>query len=101
MGTADERDFDLLPAQMRDLAPLIERYGESDDVERSELLERASTDELRALAAAAEPHWDEINSFLGENMGEVGAKQDLAIAVDAFAQAAMEARIELEQRDAR
>lgn len=86
-----ELDFTLLPAQLRDLAPLIERYSQSDDVEREAILAGASAEELRELSAAAEPHWDEINAFLDANMNEIGPRQDLAIAMDAFAQAAMEA----------
>jgi predicted ATPase len=37
----DEPDFSLLPEELRHLAPLIARYAESDDVERSERLEKS------------------------------------------------------------
>jgi hypothetical protein len=94
----DNLDYSLLPDELRPLAPLIAKYAESDDVERGELLANASTDELRHLSAAANPHWDAINAFLDDNMGEIGPKQDLAIALDAFSQAAMEAQGELEGR---
>jgi hypothetical protein len=87
-------DFSLLPEDLQPLAPLIAKYAEGDDVERSELLERASAEELRELSAATAPHWDAINAFLDENMEEIGPRQDIAVALDAFAQAAMEAGAE-------
>ena len=91
-------DFSLLPAELQPLAPVIARYAESDDVERSESLGKASSDELRRLSTAADPHWDAINAFLDENMEQIGPRQDLAVALDAFSQAAMEAGGELEDR---
>jgi hypothetical protein len=94
----DELDFSLLPEALRPLTPLIARYAESDDVERSSLLEAASTDELRELSGAPAPHWDAINAFLDENMEQIGPRQDLALALDSFSQAAMEAATELEDR---
>ena len=54
---ADEVNFSLLPAELQPLAPLISRYAESDDVERSDLLENASDDDLRELAEAPSAHW--------------------------------------------
>jgi hypothetical protein len=91
-------DFSLLPNDLQPLAPLIAKYAESDDVERSESLAKASTDELRELSAAADPHWDAINAFLDENMEQIGPSQDMALALDGFSQAAMEAGGELEGR---
>jgi hypothetical protein len=91
-------DFSLLPDDLQPLAPLIAKYAESDDVDRSELLANASTDELRELSTAANPHWDAINAFLDENMEQVGPSQDLALALDGFSQAAMEAGSELDGR---
>ena len=72
----------------------------ADDVERSEQLANASTNELQELSAAAKPHWDAINAFLDENMSPPGSRQDLALALDSFSQAAMEARLELQNRGA-
>jgi hypothetical protein len=78
---------------------LIARYAESDDVVRSDLLEDASDDELRELADAPQPHWEAINAFLDEHVaGRPGPHQDMALALDAFSQAAMEARFELARR---
>jgi hypothetical protein len=94
-------DFSLLPDDLQQLAPLIARYAESDDVGRSALLANASSDDLRVLSTSADPHWDAINAFLDDNMELLGPRQDLAIALDGFSQAAMEARQVLEEREAR
>ncbi|MGZ4379883.1 MAG: hypothetical protein ACXVZ2_00275 [Gaiellaceae bacterium] len=95
---ADELDSSLLPDELRHLAPLIHRYAESDDVDRSDLLENASDEELRELSEAPSAHWDAINAFLDENVAEPGPRQEVALALDSFSQAAMEARYELERR---
>jgi hypothetical protein len=100
MAEEREMDFSLLPADLRELAPLIARYAESDDTDRSGLLADASTDDLRVLSTAADPHWDAINAFLDENMEPPGPGQDLALALDSFSQAAMEARDALQEREA-
>jgi hypothetical protein len=98
---SDELDFSLLPEELRGLAPLIARYAESDDVDRAEVLATASDKELRELSEGPSAHWDAINAFLNENVeAEPGPRQDVALAVDSFSQAAMEARYELEGRDA-
>jgi hypothetical protein len=97
---ADEPDFALLPVDLRPPAPLILRYAESDDVERSKLLETASDEELRQLSEAPSAHWNTINVFLDEYVAAApGPHQDVALALDSFSQAAMEARFELERRD--
>ena len=98
MADDEQLDFSLLPEDLRPLAPLIAKYAESDDVDRSELLASASTEELRELSTAPSLHWDAINAFLDENMEQIGPRQDLAIALDGFSQAAMEAASELEAR---
>jgi hypothetical protein len=97
----DELDFSLLPEELQPLGPLIARYAESDDVDRSELLANASDEELRELSEGPSAHWDAINAFLDENVeAEPGPRQDVALALDSFSQAAMEARSKLEERDA-
>ena len=87
----DDLDFSLLPTELQHLAPLIAKYSESDDADREAIVGAASPEELRELVAATEPHWDAINAFLDANMEEIGPRQDLALALDAFAQAALEA----------
>jgi cell division protein FtsI/penicillin-binding protein 2 len=95
----EELDFSVLPDELRHLTPLISRYSESDDVDRSALLEQASDGELRELSEAPEAHWETINGFLDENVeARPGPTQDVALALDSFAQAAMEARLELDAR---
>ncbi len=100
---ADEKglDFSLLPGKLQSLGPLIARYAESDDRGRSDLIAKTSTDDLRVLSTAADPHWEAINAFLDDNMELPGPRQDLAVALDGFSQAAMEARTELDDREAR
>ena len=94
-------DFSLLPDELRHLGPLITRYAESDDVERSRLLEAASDEELRELSRAPAEHWDAINAYLDENVrASPGPRQEVALALDSFSQAAMEARFDLERRGA-
>jgi hypothetical protein len=96
---ADELGFTLLPEELRHLAPLIARYAESDDVGRSELLENASNHELRELNEAPAAHWDVINAYLDENVkAQPGPRQDVALALDSFSQAAMEAGFVLKER---
>ena len=50
-------DFSPLPPELQRLAPLIARYAEGDDVDRSFLLEAASDEELRQLSTAPEGLW--------------------------------------------
>jgi hypothetical protein len=96
---ADGVDLALLPDGLSHLAPLIERYAASDDVERDRLLERASDEELRELAAAPAADWPAINAFLDEHVaGPPGPLQDDALALDSFSQAALEARFVLAAR---
>lgn len=90
-------DFSLLPLDLRPLAPLMPRYAQSDDVIRSQLLADASTTDLQDLVSAAAPHWSAINAFLDSNMDPPGPSQDLALALDSFSQAAMEAAFELDR----
>ena len=100
MAGGTDLDFSLLPDELHTLGPLIGRYGESDDAERAALVADASPEDLRALSTSADPHWDAINAFLDDNMALIGPRQDLAIALDGFSQAAIEARSELEEREA-
>ena len=92
-----ELDFSLLPDELRHFAPLITRHAESDDVVRSDLLEHASGDELPELSEASTNDWDATNRFLDEHVDDPpGPIQNMALALDSFAQAAMEAKLELD-----
>jgi hypothetical protein len=87
-----EVDLGLLPEDLRPLAPLIRRFSVSDDVERAERLVAATPEERAELERATQPHWDAINAYLDEHIDAAGTpEQDVACALDAFAQAAMEA----------
>ena len=45
-----------------------------------------------ACGRPAQPHWDAINAYLDAHMERTGTpEQDVALVLDAFAQAAMEA----------
>ncbi|HYX85993.1 MAG TPA: hypothetical protein VE777_13555 [Gaiellales bacterium] len=97
----EELDFSLLPNELRRLGPLIARYAESDDVIRAAMLEKATDEDLRELSSAPVEHWDAINAYLDENIrAEPSPRQAVALALDSFSQAAMEARFELERRGA-
>ena len=97
----EELDFSLLPESLQPLASLISRYAESDDADRSTLLEQASDDELRELRDAPDGQWDANNAYLDEHVAaEPGPHQEVASALDSFSQAAMEARAELKRREA-
>ena len=64
-----------------------------------QLLANATDAELRELSEAPGAHWDAINAFLDEHVAaEPGPRQDVALALDGFSQAAMEARFGLEGR---
>jgi hypothetical protein len=95
----DQLDFTLLPSELQHLGPLIARYAESDDADRAATLASASDRELRALSDGPSRHWDAINAFLDENVaGDPGPLQDVALALDSFSQAALEAKLELDRR---
>ena len=96
---SEDLDFTLLPQELQPLAELIARFGESDDVGRTILLTNASDEDLRDLVESARPRWDAINRYLDENMSPPGPRQDVALALDGFAQAAMEARGEQLRRE--
>ena len=64
----------------------------SDDVKRAARVDAASPEERAELERAAQPHWDAINAYLDAHIERTGTpEQDLAVVLDAFAQAAMEA----------
>ena len=49
----------MLPEDLRHLGPLIAKYAESDDVDRSELLANSPDEDLRELSKD-QAHWDAI-----------------------------------------
>jgi hypothetical protein len=54
---------------------------------------------LRTLSDAPSQHCDAINAFLDANVaGDPGPLQDVALALDSFSQATLEAKLELDRR---
>ncbi len=84
----------VVPQALQGLAPLAERFGLSDDVERDRVLKGASTDELIALVGAVTSEtFDQINQFLDQTLDA-----EEALPFGDLAQAAMEAKLELKLR---
>jgi hypothetical protein len=103
METIDgiEVDLSLLPRDLQPLAPLIRKYAAGDDVERTDRLHAASTEELRELdRAMTADRWDSVNAFLDAHSAQmVTPEEDVAYVLGAFAEAAAEAAVILEERE--
>ena len=85
-----------VPQELQGLAPLVERFGISDDVERERVLKEASTEELIALVnVVTKQTFDQINQFLDQTFDA-----EDAVPFGDLAQAAMEAKLELKHRGA-
>jgi len=83
-----------VPQSLRSLAPWVQRFGISDDVERESVLNRASDEELTALVnAMTADMFDQINQFLDHTFDA-----EDAVPFGDLAQAAMEAKLELRRR---
>jgi hypothetical protein len=85
----------VLPRGFRALRPLLSAWSSRDDLQRAEQLAEVSSSELEGLVAAVKPHFEAINLRLqaaGEPLPE--ELQNL----QALAEAAAEAEIELAQR---
>lgn len=90
-----------LPRQPPDDAPdalkgawrLVLRWGESDDVDREQLVGSASDKELTALIEAVNPLFPAINAYLDET-----GDAEHAVPYGDLAQAAMEAQFEMDRR---
>jgi hypothetical protein len=91
-----EVDLSRLPPNLQPLVPLIRRWSRGDDEERSTQLTGASDDDLRELRDAPAALWDPINAYLDENVTSEEPYE--AIVLDGFAQAALEAGLELQNR---
>ena len=53
-----------IPASLRHLLPLAERFGVSDDSNREELVSKASPDEIASLKQAIAVHGKELDDWL-------------------------------------
>jgi hypothetical protein len=95
-GAADAPlDQQALPADLRDLYPLLARWSISDDVRRPNVVSGADTAELRSLVERVERRLPRIAKFLSE---PAGRNSDAAAALDALAQSVVEAQHELRDR---
>jgi hypothetical protein len=84
----------VVTQELQALAPLVQRFGVSDDVERERVLNGASTEELIALVnAVTKEAFDQINQFLDQT-----SDAEDAVPLGDLAQAAVEARLELKLR---
>jgi|SRR5580658_8844824 hypothetical protein len=84
---------DDAPDSLKAVWSLVIRWGESDDVERGDLASAASDDDLRDLIETVDPLFPAINAFLDET-----GDAERAVPYGDLAQAAMEARFELDRR---
>jgi hypothetical protein len=84
---------DDAPAELKTLWPLVLRWGESDDDNRGDLTASAASEGVEALVRTVDPHYPAINAYLQET----GDTQH-AVPYGSLAQAAMEARLELDRR---
>lgn len=98
MSTSDAiKVSDTLAAALTDFRPFLL----ADDVERSETIAASDSETLRKLVDTVEPLFDEINATLDvtyEGPSLSDEEQDLESDLHSLAQAAEEARIELESR---
>ena len=92
------RPSDPLAAALND----HRRYVLADDLERERAIESSGCEELRTLAAAVQPLYDEINTLLDQLTGAPhplpGDLEALEVDLNSLAQAADEAAIEAAQR---
>jgi hypothetical protein len=86
---------DDAPAELKIAWPLVLRWDESDDVGRGGPTDAASDEELSALVEAVDPLFPAINAYL-----DATGDAERAVLDGDLAQAAMEARFELDRRRA-
>ena len=84
---------DDAPDPLKAVWPLVLRWAESDDVGRGDLTTAATDEELEVLVQTLDPLYPAINAYL-DKTGDA----EHAVAYGDLAQAAMEARFELDRR---
>jgi len=57
-------DASRVPATLRPLIPLAERFGVSDDLIREDLITKSSAEELEAMRRAVEDHAEAFDEWL-------------------------------------
>jgi hypothetical protein len=88
-----EVDLDRLPGEFDELKPFIRKWAGSDDVERENVVSRASTEDLEFLWSAVQPRFTAINEYLDRHDDD-----DEADLLGNLAEGAMEAAFEIERR---
>ena len=83
-------DLTGLPSEFQHLIPLIEKWAESDDSLRSDLISEAGERSLRELLESVAPHFDSINAYLDSHQDDL---PQAAMALQALAECAAEARM--------
>jgi hypothetical protein len=86
-------DQGALPKEFRGLAKFMERWAESDDAERSRILDKATPRSLRKLVDAVAPHFDGIDRYLRSFSD--GPMPEDATQLQTLAECACEARLRL------
>ena len=84
---------DDAPEALQQAWPLVLRWGESDDVIRSQLVQTSSDQELRTLVHSVRPLYPAINAYLDQT-----GDAERAVPYGDLAQAAMEAQFEVDRR---
>jgi hypothetical protein len=84
---------DDAPDSLETIWPLVRRWGQSDDQIRRDLTSQASDGELEALVMVVSPLHPAISAYLDET-----GDAEHAVPYGDLAQAAMEARFELDRR---
>jgi hypothetical protein len=92
-GNEDEIDLDVLPPEFKVLVPLIRKWGVTDDLERSELIEKASRKTLERLVKIVMPHLSSISAYL-HSFGKEPLSE-AAIALGALGECTVEAQLQL------
>ncbi len=86
----DSLDLGGLPAKFEGLRGLIPKWTLSDDEERSEMLQEASSAELKSFVATVSPHIPAIDEYL-DSFGDE-PPPEAAVALGALAECCLEAQ---------
>jgi hypothetical protein len=88
-------DLTGLPSEFQHLTPLIEKWAESDDSLRSDLISEAGEPSLRELVESVAPHFDSMKAYLDSLDDDL---PEAAMALQALAECAAEARMAIKDR---
>jgi hypothetical protein len=88
-------DLTGLPSEFQHLTPLIKKWAESDDSLRSDLISEAGEPSLRELVESVAPHFDSMKAYLDSLDDDL---PEAAMALQALAECAAEARMAIKDR---